>query len=191
MVFDGRYYGGALPIPPVQYHPNAQAAGELAAGGLRAAYLYAQHQATLIGSQTWPMRHRRAAAPVTLSSTSMQRVAEWTAVHLAEHHTHCVAEFWWSSPQVAGAADVLVRAVATDGTATATGTTLTTTLRPESEGLLIAGQRAYVSQVAVDVSSLTRPTAAGRVYLEAYAVLGGSAHVIAPLQATAWRVTVP
>lgn len=190
MVFDGRYYGAALPIPPVQYHPGAPAVGELAAGGLRAAYLYAQHQATLIGSQTWPIRLRRMSTPNTLQSTSMQRIAEWCAVHLAEHHTHIVATVCFYAPQVIGVWGMNARLIATDNTATVTGVTLT--VQRPTEALPRYGEgHIQEVQLAVALSGLTLPTSAARVYVEAYATLGSNAFAAVPLTATAWRVTVP
>ena len=190
MVFDGRYYTTTLPVPPVQYHPGAPAVGELCAGALRSAYFYAQHQATLIGSQTWPIRLRRMTTPSVLSATTMQRVAEWCAVHLGEHHTHVVASMTLYSPTQLGVRGLNARLVVTDNTATATGTTLTV---DRVTGPLERFGEGAIQEITLSVAltGLTLPTSAARVYVEAYALLGGTAYPTVPLTATAWRVTVP
>lgn len=199
MVFDGRFYRGALPIPPVQYQPGAPAVGELAAGGLRAAYLYAQHQATLIGSQTWPMRRRRGARPEGIpGGSSLHRIAEWCAVHLAEHHSHVVCELTFVTPDAAYPMRLDMQVTVTDGTASDAGARVEISQRDMRQGPTFAGYGAWYAQAVVALSTVTRPLSTARVYLDASTRiewdLDGSlsaAGRIIPLGATAWRVTVP
>lgn len=190
MPFDGRYYLGAQPIAPALYHARAPAAADLCAGALRAGYLYALHQATLIGSQTYRLRMRRGSPMASVSSTSAQRVAEWCAVHLAAHHTQVIAELYVALTRNGGDPVISARVVATDGTTTVTGTTQTLTVPSPEEAMQVNGHPVHHIIAAVDVSTLTRPTEAALVYLEAWATVGGVACAMAPMVATAWRTSL-
>lgn len=192
MVFDNRYYAGASPLHPALYHARAPAAGDLCSGALRAAYFFSLHQATLIGTQTWTLRRRRSMASTTLASATLQRIAEWSAVHLAAHHTHVVAELWVATHASYRLATIEARAVATDNTTTATGPTVSLDAREQTEFSRVAGLAAYRLPLVVPLSTLTLPTEAARVYIEASASDANAAvYRVVPLSATAWREVRP
>jgi len=191
MVFDGRFYAGASPISPILYHAKAPATGELCASALRAAYFFAQHQASLIGSQTYTQRMRRHEVDIYLLSTTMQRVAEWPAVHLAAHHTHVTAEIFFQANPFP-VSSISARLVITDNASTVTGQTVTTDLGPETVFSLVNFRPVFRLQMIAPIGTLSLPTEAARVYIEASATsLGAAALAITPLVATAWREVQP
>lgn len=190
MVLDGRSYTGAAPVPPVLYHPRAPAVGDLCAQALRAAYFYTQHQATLIGSQTWPIRHRRYAAQPVILSASMHRLGEWCAVHLASHHTRVIAQLTCVAGTGTEPADLDMRVVVVDGGTTITGATSTLALSEEAQEPGIGGQAAFTVRAYADISSLTRPTTSAKVYIEAASRFPTPASLafVVPVVGTAWKL---
>lgn len=186
---DGLQYLAAQYIQPVLAHPDAPAVGDLAAQALRAAYFAQQHQATLIGTQTYPLRQRVGRTVSLLSSNSYQRVAEWCSVHLAPHHARVEVEAQIGFPAII-AVRVYLRTVVYDGTATHTATATERVLRAEeAEGYIAALPIIRVSNVlALPATNL--PVSSAQVRVEAYAVIEGltTASPVAPLAISAWRV---
>lgn len=191
MPFDGRYYLGAAPIAPALHHPHAPAVGDLCGQSLRAGYFFAQHQATLIGSQTWPQRNRRFSLIPTLNSASFVRVAEWCAVHLATHHSRVIGELVVSAGQPMDPLQLKLRVVLV-GTATVTGSTTTVVAEVDTEQAGPASSGYQVLRAYADTSTLNLPAEDVRVYLEASAAYRSAATAaqVVPLLAHAWRVSV-
>lgn len=191
MPFDGRYYTGAAPISPALHHPHAPAVGDLCGQSLRAGYFFAQHQATLIGSQTWPQRNRRFSLIPTLNSASFVRVAEWCAVHLATHHSRVIGDLIVGVGQPMDPLEIKLRVVLV-GTATVTGSTTTVVAQPETEETGPAFSGYQVLRAYASTSALALPAEDVRIYLEAsaaYRSAATAAHVV-PMLAHAWRVSV-
>lgn len=194
MAFDGRFLTGAAPIGPVLHHPDAPAVGDLCAQSLRAAYLYGLHQATVIGTQTWPLRLRRLADQPKINVAALERVGEWCAVHLATHHSRIVAHFAFGAVLIRDWIRMRARLVVVDGANTDTGATFTLDCNVETGQPRSALTATYAIEPTVQLVNVTLPTSSARVYLEAQAVHGvtGVATTVAyavPLHATVWRVS--
>ena len=202
MGFDGRLYYGAAPIAPALHHPHAPAVGDLCGQALRASYLFAQHQATVIGAQTWPMRTRRVAEPVTINVSSLQRVAEWSAVHLGTHHTQLACSFMFSTAVIRRRLNMRTRLVVVVGANTDTGTTFESEVseatadpmlgRRNVQGGFLLASRYFSTQCVIDLSTVVRPTEEAKVYLEAQCVgadsgVGTSSERVVPVHAICWR----
>ena len=186
---DGLIYQAATYLQPLLAQPNAPAVADLGAQALRAAYFAQQHQATLIGTQTYPLRMRVGRVPSFLSSTSYQRIAEWCSVHLAPHHARVEVEAWVAVPFVVRTR-IYLRIVVADGTATHTSTA--TELVPDHgdpEGASAGRGLVRVSNV-LTLPATNLPVSTAQVRVEAYAVLDGTS-TAAPMgmaAITAWRV---
>ena len=189
MAFDGRYYAGAAPIPPVLHHSRAPAVGDLCAQALRAGYFYSQHQASVIGVQTWPLRQRRYAPGQYLAVSSFQRIAEWCAVHLASHHERVVARLTVGASAVQDAVNMTLKAKVVVGANTDEAQEVVSCTADRLEGY-VQGLAIFSVDVAVPLSTVVRPTESALVYLEAYAVASGEgvAAQLRPMTAQAWRL---
>ena len=116
---DGLLYLAGQYLQPVLAHPDAPAVGDLGAQALRAAYFHQQHQATLIGTQTYPLRRRLHARWSAVEASSYQRIAEWCSVYLAPHHRRIEVEAQVGTI-IGRVIEVYLRTVVFDGTATHT-----------------------------------------------------------------------
>ena len=186
---DGLIYQAATYLQPLLAQPDAPAVADLGAQALRAAYFAQQHQATLIGTQTYPLRMRVGRVPSFLSATSYQRIAEWCSVHLAPHHSRIEVEAWVAVPLVVRSR-IYLRIVVADGTATHTSTATELVPDPaDAEGSSAGRGLVRVGNV-LTLPSTNLPVSNGQVRVEAYAVLDGTA-TAAPMgmaAITAWKV---
>jgi hypothetical protein len=189
-VSDGLIYLEGQYLQPLLAQPQAPAVADLGAQALRAAYFAQQHQATLIGSQTYPMRLLSRREPVMLEVNSYQRVAEWCSVHLAPHHKRIEVE---AMVAYAGAAPtrMYLRTVVFDGTATHTSTATSELLAVDQLVGVSSGRAIATIQNMLDLPATNLPVSTAQVRVEAYAVLESTttALPVAPLVISAWRTS--
>lgn len=187
---DGLIYQAATYLQPLLAQPDAPAVADLGAQALRAAYFAQQHQATLIGTQTYPLRMRVGRAQSFVSSTSYQRIAEWCSVHLAPHHSRIEVEACLVVALV-GDTRIHLRIVVADGTATHTSTATEFVPDPaDAEGSIAGRALVRVSNV-LTLPATNLPVSNGQVRVEMYAVLKDDPTQAAPMgtaAVTAWRV---
>ena len=186
---DNSQYLGAAYLQPLLAQPEAPCVADLASQALVAAYFAQQHQSTLIGTQTYPMRLRLGRSPVFLSSTSYQRVAEWCSVHLAPHHTRLEVEALFGVAGVV-ATRIYLRTVVYDGTSTHTATGAELVPEPDLAEGSSAGRAVMRVSNVLTLPSTNLPVSDAQVRVEAYAVLDGTAVAapVMPLAISAWRV---
>lgn len=191
MSFDGRYYLGAAPVPPMRHLPHAAAAAELPASLLVGGYFTSIHQATLIGTQPYLLRRRRAVSPSNLRVATWSNLAEWCAVHLPEHVTELVAEVWVGAVSGPLAATLRARIVVEWDGDTFEGEAFE--LFPEQAApVTVAGLDAYQLFPRLVLPSLgdaDRPTVEARVRVQGYAANSDGPTDFTPLDVTAWRLT--
>ena len=185
---DGLIYLAGQYLQPLLAQPQAPAVADLGAQALRAAYFAQQHQATLIGTQVYPIRMRLGRKPVMLTVNSYQRVAEWCSVHLAPHHKRIEVEALIAFPGNQGFRGYL-RTVVYDGTTTHTSTATDQLLRMEEFDGEVSGRAITRVFNMLDLPATNLPTSSAQVRVEMYAVLDGTSTAIpiAPIAITAWR----
>lgn len=189
---DGSQYLGAAYLQPLLAQPEAPCVADLASQALVAAYFAQQHQSTLIGTQTYPMRLRLGRSPVFLSSTSYQRIAEWCSVHLAPHHTRIEVEALFGVPVTGDSARIYLRTVVYDGTSTHTATASEYTPQADDAEGAVAGRSVVRVSNVLTLPSTNLPVSDAQVRVEAYATLEAemvtAAAAMMPLVISAWRV---
>lgn len=186
---DGLLYLGAAYLQPLLAQPEAPCVADLASQALVAAYFAQQHQSTLIGTQTYPMRLRLGRSPVFLSSNSYQRVAEWCSVHLAAHHTRIEVEALFAVADVVPHR-IYLRTVIYDGTTTHTATGAELVPEPDLGEGGSAGRAIMRMANVLTLPATNLPVSDAQVRVEAYAVIDGTsvAAPVMPLTISAWRV---